>query len=476
MLLIIRLVRPLQVSEIVPTCSGGKLLLLPRGSYRKMLSFLGSSESFGGTANMGQMASLLKRLAAFLGVLVLAAALVGLVAVAWRHSGTLVTATWHDELERAADNRVDELLDRFSTLGDDVIPLLAESLGSPREVVARAAKRVLWEHVVEWEAQPAVEVAPRYHLLADALAQRASHYGPESRRDALDIVTRLLSRHLAEPNGGSFLAACAKTLRADDSANGETIAAGGMTKSSAAASQTANQRGAIDLVMPRLPGGGLFLDMDDTAAADGGLSSLPPHTLPEGSQTAETLRRAPRTSEIDPSLDGPEGEGTSTANSARRLPVRQLAYRRDGDKDTSGTTARTTVDVRDVAQRLHDENPAIADEACEELQRRGFTKTDLELARRSTDPDPVVRKKLARDVLFLPGVDAGAWLLELCRDKSPDVRLEAITLLATTGDQALMKQVVRLGQMDEDERIQSVASRLSRQNAPHDKPAMGYLR
>jgi len=138
---------------------------------------------------------------------------------------------------------------------------------------------------------------------------------------------------------------------------------------------------------------------------------------------------------------------------------------------------RATGDVRAVAGRLHDEDPDRAEEARKELKRRGFTELELDLARQSTDPDPAVRRKLARALLSTPGVDAGPWLLELCGDEDADVRLEAITLLATTGDPALIEQLRRRAQVDPDERIQRLAERLVRPvNSRETKGDRGHSR
>jgi HEAT repeat protein len=52
--------------------------------------------------------------------------------------------------------------------------------------------------------------------------------------------------------------------------------------------------------------------------------------------------------------------------------------------------------------------------------------------------------------------------MELGRDPDADVRLEAITLLATTGDPAVLEALRKLVAADPDERIQRLSGRLGR--------------
>jgi HEAT repeat protein len=85
------------------------------------------------------------------------------------------------------------------------------------------------------------------------------------------------------------------------------------------------------------------------------------------------------------------------------------------------------------------------------------------LARKLFDPNPEVRKALARALPRLQSVDAGPWLLRLSRDEDAEVRLAAITLMATTGDPSLLGQVEAAARQDPDPRIQEQAERIAQQ-------------
>jgi HEAT repeat protein len=130
---------------------------------------------------------------------------------------------------------------------------------------------------------------------------------------------------------------------------------------------------------------------------------------------------------------------------------------------------KSAAELRQLASRLHDQDPQQAETARKELKRCGLSDVELELARQLVHPDTGVRKSLARALPDTAGIDAAPWLLELSRDADADVRLEAITLLATTGDPALLEQLRSLVQADADERIRRLSDRLFRPATLADK-------
>ena len=95
--------------------------------------------------------------------------------------------------------------------------------------------------------------------------------------------------------------------------------------------------------------------------------------------------------------------------------------------------------------------------------RRGFSEVDLELARQLFSPDVEARKQLARDVPRLSSVDAAQWLMWLALDPQTEVRLAALSTLATTGDPALLDRVEALARNDRDPQVQALASRFAKQ-------------
>ena len=117
----------------------------------------------------------------------------------------------------------------------------------------------------------------------------------------------------------------------------------------------------------------------------------------------------------------------------------------------------------ELMQQLRQSDHQASAAAREELIRRGFGEVDLELARQLFDPDPAVRKHLAQAVPRLQSIDAVPWLLWLCRDDDADVRMTAVTLLATTGDPQLLERVETLARQDTDPRIRELAEQIAQQ-------------
>ena len=93
--------------------------------------------------------------------------------------------------------------------------------------------------------------------------------------------------------------------------------------------------------------------------------------------------------------------------------------------------------------------------------RRGFSEVHLKLAQQLFDPDPEVRKQLVRMLPDLHSIDAMPWLLRLTRDEDSEVRLAALTLLATTGDPTMLSRVQELARQDRDPAVQRTIERLA---------------
>jgi HEAT repeat protein len=112
--------------------------------------------------------------------------------------------------------------------------------------------------------------------------------------------------------------------------------------------------------------------------------------------------------------------------------------------------------------QLHDADENVVRRAESQLDRRGFDTAQLELARQLTDADPREREQLAELLPRVPGIDAKTWLLWLSRDEDADVRLAALTVMATTGDPQVLKRIELISRNDADPRIQRQGERLSK--------------
>jgi hypothetical protein len=96
----------------------------------------------------------------------------------------------------------------------------------------------------------------------------------------------------------------------------------------------------------------------------------------------------------------------------------------------------------------------------EELTQRGFGRLSERLVQQLFSDQVEDRLRLVDDVLTEPGVNARPWLLLLADDRSGDVRLVVVTVMATSNDPELIEKAWRVAISDRDPRIAGLAERL----------------
>jgi hypothetical protein len=100
-----------------------------------------------------------------------------------------------------------------------------------------------------------------------------------------------------------------------------------------------------------------------------------------------------------------------------------------------------TYSTRSVITWLQSVQPKLRDVARSELIRRGFGETELALAVRMADPDIRIRLALLNELAHRPDVDPRPWLLWMAEDAERDVRLRAVTALATMRDEGIREKL-----------------------------------
>jgi hypothetical protein len=95
-----------------------------------------------------------------------------------------------------------------------------------------------------------------------------------------------------------------------------------------------------------------------------------------------------------------------------------------------------------------------------ELARRGFGKLSKQLVQQFFSDNPQDRVRLVDKVLAQPGGGSEAWLLLLAGDSDPDVRLFAVTFMATSNNAALVEKAWQAAIRDHDPRVADLAGRL----------------
>ena len=217
------------------------------------------------------------------------------------------------------------------------------------------------------------------------------------------------------------------------------------------------------LAAPKLPGGGLPLETSP---------------IPSGRQ-----RRTESAARVGPAGNGAASGGILVGRRGPRCraagrtfqPRRSaLAHRPADARDANAASGGRAGVARLGGNRATDAQTFAAatrkrsTEARMALARRGFTKTHLALAERMFDPDVEQRKRTARTLPTLPGIDAGPWLLLLARDAHPEVRATALGLLATSPDPALAAKARQMAAQDPDPTVQGQTDPAKRKAGPSE--------
>jgi hypothetical protein len=95
-----------------------------------------------------------------------------------------------------------------------------------------------------------------------------------------------------------------------------------------------------------------------------------------------------------------------------------------------------------------------------ELTHRGFVRLSARLVEPLFSNNSEERLRLVDDVLTEPGIDARPWLVLLAEDANADVRLLAVTIMATSDDAMLIEKAWHVSIRDRDPRIAGLAGRL----------------
>jgi hypothetical protein len=96
----------------------------------------------------------------------------------------------------------------------------------------------------------------------------------------------------------------------------------------------------------------------------------------------------------------------------------------------------------------------------QELRRRGFGNLREDVVRLALSNNTDGRIALMHDLIDTPGAGARAWLLFLAEDEDAEVRLSALTMMATSSDPELLDSAWQLALDDADPRIARLATRI----------------
>ena len=336
---------------------------------------------------------------------------------------------WRHDLHEADDAIALARVHQLGQLGPPGVRVLGGAVGIAREDVARSARAEVVSLLAKWELIEAKRSSPLVVALVQGMAESIDAFDREARRFAGDMAQRILVWPIerSTTNRAPLIAACETVLLAVGRPAVPPAAPKPAAQPTRAAEPTPTEPtpaearllpSSVDVrPLPRVPAEELTVEVSDSEA-----SEPPPAT-----GDAEPAEPAP-TDKQDKAQPAPR----KLSRAVTDLQQGERAIDEATDNSPSGFSSQQAALIRD----LNSEQDEVVAQASAELAKLGLGPDELKVARLSTHPDATVRKKLARVLPRLPGIDARTWLEFLTDDPDEEVRRTAQTLLATTGDAA----------------------------------------
>lgn len=389
---------------------------------------------------------------------------------AGRHwTAPILAAHWQQRLDTVPDDQAEMLVASAARLGRPGLPVLVAALGSSRTSVASAGRLWLDRQLKSWENVSNQESQRNVAALAEALAAKLEDFSPGARLDAACVADRLLRWHLDGKvvDRRRVLWLCDRILQAADYQVVDRTRQANESEEASLAEQNEGVHFAAqanDLPAPRP------LEIPDLLQEDPGrgrfASSLRVEPAPNVVPLPD-VEKGPRASDLADAWAmrghrlgaGAGSEVTLYPSTGERVLVPSFP-----DGGAAGAEVPDPVadlSLSECMRRLHGKGlePLAAEE---ELRRRGLGPLELAIARRVYHPDRNTRLQLVRELPDTPGVGATEWLVTMAGDEDEEVRLAAVTILATVGDPKVLTRVESIARNDPSERIRQQAGRLAK--------------
>lgn len=139
--------------------------------------------------------------------------------------------------------------------------------------------------------------------------------------------------------------------------------------------------------------------------------------------------------------------------------------------DDELTDSWAAMGSRKLLERWLVESDATQREIELELGRRGFGRLRSDVVRLAlSSNDRAARVQLVHELSAIPGLGAKAWLMLLAEDPNAEVRLTAVSVMATSSDAELLERAWNVALHDVDPRVASLADRVrNRQRTLHHR-------
>lgn len=377
------------------------------------------------------------------------------------------------ELEQSDGPQILVVLKQVSSLGNPAIEPLVLAAASERASVALAARRVIEQQFATWqiraEQDEQFSLAEPTTLLAAALANHVDKFGAFGQqwatRLALDIVdlTGTFDVEAAVP----VLANCNTVLSAVPALGPRMLTP---TDPLRPIESEKNLTALPAMQVPTLPYG----EMNSSHEQPATRSESASHRSRGIGAATPTQRESPRSTDLPRESNWmPKWAAQPKSITAQSQPTSIDAP----DTNVSGDLIDVPspaeqakmvqsfrgLETRELFIRSKHANPFELAAIRGVLVERGIAAEELELATKLLADDVAERLELIDELKVLPARTARRWLRELLADKDAEVRLRALTALATTNDPELPGIARDLAVRDTDRRVVELATQIMRE-------------
>jgi len=406
--------------------------------------------------------------------------------VVWQSAPTLMI--WHRgylanqlaaQVATAEDSKVKIPLRQMAQLGEPALEPLVVAAASQRAAVSAIARQILEEKLAVWQVLAKAYPAEANDLgraplkLAAALATHIDQFGPAGKQWVehltLDMID--LADVLPAQQTGPLLADCSRILVA-------VPPRGPKLRTVAAVAEPTTTAPGLDAPQPKLET--LTRTSEIAWAAQpqshaeskfefrSRATSLPPPNFATPAAPKSTWSPTWDTQQAQP-VSLPKAAVNDLQVRVSDLPqVQAVQASKVIDVPTPQAMKNRAADLRELSsdellQRLRDSDFYEAGIIRVILGERGFANGELVLRQRLASPNVADRLRVLEDLSALPAASARRLLHWLLEDQNADVRLKALTAIATTNDPGLADLARELAVSDEDARVSELASRILRQ-------------
>ena len=419
-----------------------------------------------------QLRSLLARLTILSGLVVI---MLASASVLWPPA-----SDWHQrrlanrlvaELERTAAPDSRTALRQIASLGHPAIEALVIAATSERADIALTAREIVNEKLATWKSLRTTDegfsISVPAGLLGSALAKHIDEFGPWGQQWSTRLAIELadLAAEMPPADAASVLADCSIILEKSPPVGPRfrTLSPRNQPTSSdptrtpalnlpALPSEQAISSRREETLLPSIPAQAPIsnsLDSQEIA------NSTP---LPAASQWK------PELTEQSPAGNAPPAEVLDPDLVTSPTPLTEKSLDVPSPDEMAARFENLKAqETRALITALGKADYFTAATIRAVLKQRGITPEELSLATKLTASDPAERLLLVDDLKVLPARTARRGLRELLSDDDAEVRLKALTALATTNDPELVGVVRDLAIRESDPRVSALAARIMRE-------------